>query len=383
MTSTEMTARPLRLAMVGGGPGAFIGPVHKMAAELDGRFRLVAGAFSRDPERSRSAAALWGLQGDRGYPDFKTMIAAEARREDGIEAVAITTPNHLHLPVARGALEAGLHVISDKPATATLAEAIELRDAVNSATVRYALTYTYTGYAMLREARALVRAGAIGRVRKVMVEYSQGWLAFDTDSKNKQAAWRLDPHLAGVGGCVADIGVHAFNAIEFVSGLMVTKVCAQLGSLVGNRSLDDDCNVLLQLEGGVPGILVASQVATGDRNGMRIRVYGDAGGLDWSHEQPDRLTLSPADGPVQTLHAAASYISPDVRAVSRLPTGHPEGFIEALANIYRQFADLIATGEASANLPGIEDGVRGLAFVEAAVTSSARGSAWISMDSAE
>ena len=371
--------RPIRLAMVGGGPDAFIGPIHKMAAELDGRFRLVAGAFSRDAEKSRSAARGWALDEARGYPDFQTMIAQEAGREDGVEAVAIVTPNHLHLPVARAALAAGLHVISDKPATATLAEALELRDIVGSARAHYALTYTYTGYAMIRQAREMVERGVIGRVRKVVVEYSQGWLATGDDASNKQAAWRVDPHLAGAGGCSGDIGVHAFDLVEFVTGIRVESLCVSLSALVEGRVLDDDCNALMKLEGGAPGVLVTSQVATGDRNGLRLRVYGEKAGLDWSHEQPDRLIVNPADGPTQILHSGAPYLGGSSLAASRLPTGHPEGFIEAFATLYRDFADLIQGRPLSAPLPDIDNGVRSLAFVTAAVRSSSNGSTWVSI----
>jgi predicted dehydrogenase len=372
---------PVRMAMVGGGPGAFIGPVHRMAAELDREIVLVAGAFSRDADKSRAAGAAWGLAPERSYADWAAMIEAEAASADGAELVSIVTPNHLHLPVARAALKAGLHVISDKPATATLAEALELKTVVEAAGPLYGLTYTYTGYPMVREARALVARGDLGRVRKVVVEYSQGWLSapIELDGRNKQAAWRADPHASGAGGCSGDIGVHAFNIAEFVSGLQVERVCADLSTVVAGRALDDDCNVLLRFEGGAPGVLVASQIAAGDRNGLRLRVYGEKGGLDWRHDAPDILTLNWLDAPVQTLHAGAGYLSDAAAGATRLPTGHPEGFIEAFANIYRDFARAIRTGCPNDLTPGIVEGVRGMAFVEQAILSSREGSTWVSL----
>ena len=379
----EGSSGPVRLAMVGGGPGAFIGPVHRMAAELDRRITLVAGAFSRDPESSRQAGAAYGLAPDRAYGDWREMIAAEAGRPDGAELIAIVTPNHLHLPVARAALEAGLHVISDKPATATLAEAVELNRIVVASGRLFGLTYTYSGYPMMREAREIVRNGDLGRVRKVVVEYSQGWLSEPLEkSGDKQASWRTDPSLAGAGGCSGDIGVHAFHAAEFVSGLRVERLCADLSAVSPGRGLDDDCNLLLRFTGDVPGVLVASQIAAGDRNGMRLRVYGERGGLDWSHERPDRLTLNWLDRPSQILFAGSAYLSSASRAVTRLPTGHPEGFIEAFANIYRDFAAAVR-GDASTDMvPGIYEGIRGMAFVDRAIASSREGSIWVSLEDA-
>ncbi|RAK50753.1 Gfo/Idh/MocA family protein [Phenylobacterium deserti] len=372
---------PVRMAMVGGGPGAFIGPVHRMAAELDARIQLVAGAFSRDTEKCRAAAALWDVAPDRAYADYRDMMRAEAARPDGAQLVAIVTPNHLHLPVAQAALEAGLHVISDKPATATLDEALELRRVVEGSGRLFGLTYTYTGYPMVREAREIVRRGDLGRIRKVVVEYSQGWLSepIEQAGDNKQAGWRTDPTESGAGGCSGDIGVHAFNIAEFVSGLQVERVCADLSTVVPGRALDDDCNVLLRFQGDVPGVLVASQIAAGDRNGLRLRVYGEKGGLDWSHESPNTLTLNWLSAPTQTLHAGSGYLSDAAVAATRLPTGHPEGFIEAFGNIYRDFAEAIATGTRPDTVPGILAGVRGMAFIDRAILSSREGSTWVSL----
>lgn len=378
-----MTPRgPIRMAMVGGGPGSFIGPVHRMAAELDGRIRLVAGAFSRDAGKNAEAARGWGVAAERTYDDYRAMIAAEAARDDGAELVAVVTPNHLHFDVSAAALRAGLHVMSDKPATLNLAEAQELARIVAASGRLYGLTHTYTGYPMVREAREIVARGDLGKVRKIVVEYSQGWLSrpIERDGDNKQATWRSDPALSGVGGCIGDIGVHAFNIVEFVAGVRVERICADLASVVPGRTLDDDCNVLLGFEGGARGVLVASQISAGARNGLKLQVYGEKGGLTWRHERHTELTLDWLDAPSQTLHAASPYLGATARASSRIPTGHPEGFIEAFANLYRDLADAIAEGRPDASpVPGIAEGVRGMAFVERAVAASRAGEGWTSL----
>ena len=373
-----MSARPIRLAMVGGGPGAFIGPVHRMAAELDGRFRLVAGAFSRDPGRNAEAAQVWRA---RGYDTHQELVVAEAAREDGAELVAVVTPNASHLVIATAALEAGLHVMSDKPPTRTLAEALQLAEVVARSGRLYGLAHVYTGYPMVREARERVAAGELGRVRKVVVEYAQGWLSQPIErAGSRQAAWRADPEQAGVGGCIGDIGVHAFNLAEFIVGAPVTRLCADLAAVVPGRVLDDDCNVLLRFEGGARGVLIASQICAGARNGLRIQVYGERGGLTWSHEAPGELRLDALDAPGQTLHAAAPYLGAGAQAASRLPTGHPEGFIEALANLYRDMAESIAAGRSDPDpVPGIAAGVRAMAFVERAVAASRDEAGWVAL----
>lgn len=365
--------------MVGGGPGAFIGPVHRMAAELDGRLALVAGAFSRDPAKSQAAGEAWGA---RAYADWRTMIAAEAARPDGARMVAIVTPNDTHFEIAKAALEAGLHVMSDKPATRDLAEARALARAVDASGKLYGLTHVYTGYPMVREAREVVARGDLGAVRKVVVEYSQGWLSEPVENESAQAAWRTDPEKAGVGGCIGDIGVHAFNLAEFVVGRPVTRICPDLAAVVPGRALDDDCNVLLRFEGGARGVLIASQISAGARNGLNIQVYGEKGGLSWSHERHTELTLDWLRGPSQSLHAAAPYLSGPGQAASRIPTGHPEGFIEAFANLYRDFAEAIATGAKSAPIPDIQDGVRAMAFVEQAVAASRAEAGWVQLEAA-
>jgi len=371
---------PLRLAMVGGGPGSFIGPVHRMAAELDGRIRLAAGVFSRDPEKNAKAAADWGVAPDRVYPDHHAMIAAERARPDGVDLVSVVTPNHLHFDVSAAALRGGLHVISDKPATLNLAQAQALADIVAASGKLYGLTYTYTGYPMVREAREIVARGDLGAVRKVVVEYSQGWLSRPLEREdNKQASWRSDPSQSGVGGCIGDIGVHAFNIAEFITGRRVERLCADVATVVPGRDLDDDCNVLLRFAGGARGVLVASQVSAGARNGLKISVYGETGGLTWSHEDPNILTLDWLDGPSQVLHAGSAYLGAGARAVTRLPTGHPEGFIEAFANIYRDFADAIVGKGDGQLVPDIGEGVRGMAFVERAVAASRADAGWVGL----
>ncbi|HEY0649955.1 Gfo/Idh/MocA family oxidoreductase [Phenylobacterium sp.] len=371
--------------MVGGGPGSFIGPVHRMAAELDGRIRLTAGVFSRDPEKNAAAADAWGVAPDRAYADHAQMITAEAARPDGCDLVAVVTPNHLHFDVSAAALKGGLHVISDKPATLDLAQARELAAIVGVSGRRYGLTYTYTGYPMVREAREIVRRGDLGTVRKVVAEYAQGWLSTPLEqSGDKQASWRSDPAQSGVGGCIGDIGVHAFNIAEYVTGLRVERLCADLAAVVPGRTLDDDCNVLLRYAGGARGVLVASQISAGARNGLTLKVYGEKGGLSWSHERHTELTIDWLDGPTQTLHAASGYLGHAARAASRLPTGHPEGFIEAFANIYRDFADSIAEdrspGASGDLVPGIVDGARGMAFVERAVEASRANAGWVDLN---
>jgi predicted dehydrogenase len=370
----------LRMGMVGGGPGAFIGPVHRMAAELDGQIELVAGAFSADPAKSKAAGRGYGVEDDRAYGSYQEMLRSESSRDDRIDFVAIVTPNHLHLPIAAAALDGSFHVISDKPATATLEQARELREVVRRSRTLYALTHTYTGYPLVREARSICQQGDLGMIRKVVVEYSQGWLSEPLEaSGQKQASWRCDPAQAGMGGCIGDIGVHAFNIVEFVTGLRISEVSGALSSVVQGRRLDDDCNVLLRMENGAPGVLHASQIAAGERNGLRLRVYGERGGLDWSQEDPNYLRINWNDRPSQILHGAgnAGYLSERTRTGFRLPLGHPEGYLEAFANIYRDFAAAVRKGGPLGEVvPSIEAGVRGMAFVAAAIESSASGSRW-------
>jgi predicted dehydrogenase len=380
----DKPGRLIRMGMAGGGPGSFIGPVHRMAAELDGEIELVAGAFSQDAAKSQQAGQAYGLSADRAYPGYREMIEGERARKDGMDFVCIVTPNHLHLPIAALALENGFHVVSDKPATAGLQEALELEDVVQRTGLLYALTYTYTGYPMVREARRLVREGSLGAIRKIWVEYSQGWLSEALEkTSHKQAAWRSDPRQSGLGGAIADIGVHAFNLLEYVSGRRVAELCASLSAAMPDRKLDDDCNVLLKLDNGAPGVLVVSQIAAGERNNLRLHIYGEKGGLHWAQENPNRLELNWQNNPSQTLHAGAEYLTETGRAACRLPVGHPEGLIEAFANIYRDFAAAFRARSSdpaaalSELVPDIREGVRGMAFIDRAVESSRSRSGWI------
>ncbi len=375
--------RKLRMGLVGGGPGAFIGPVHRIAAELDGKIELVAGAFSQSADRSREAGVQYGVDPARAYPDYRTMMEAERKHPDGIDFVVITTPNHLHLPVALAALEAGIPVMSDKPATATYQEALQLEAAVKKSGLPYGLTHTYAGYAMVREARAICAAGKLGAIRKVAVEYFQGWLSRPLETTgHKQAEWRTDPARSGGGGAIGDIGTHAFHLLEYISGLQVTAINATLRSVVPGRKLDDDCSAFVRLNNGAAGMLACSQIAAGELNEMRMRIYGETGSFEWRQQDPNRLTMRWLDGPEEIHHAAANYLSKDALAVARVPAGHPEGYLEAFAILYREFADaLVAWKQGDKNplpatLPGIAAGVRGMRFIERAIESNRKGS-WV------
>lgn len=375
--------RSLRMGMVGGGPEAFIGRVHKMAAELDGRVRLVAGAFSQTAARSRAAGDSYGIDPARAYADYREMFRAERLRCDPIDFVVIATPNHLHLPVSVAALEAGIAVMSDKPATATYEEVLTLQAALQKTGLTYGLTHTYAGYGMVREARALCASGRLGPLRKVAVEYLQGWLSQPLERMgHKQAIWRADPARNGVGGCIGDIGTHAFHLVEYVAGIDVTQIHASLRSVVPGRRLDDDCNALLRFENGASGTLMVSQVATGELNELRLRIYGELGSLDWRQQDPNRLRVRWAEGPEEIRHAATAYLSGGARAAYLLPPGHPEGVIEAMAVLYREFTDTLLARQGKsdaplpATLPGIRAAVRGMRFIDRAIESDRR-QAWI------
>ncbi|WP_294293686.1 Gfo/Idh/MocA family oxidoreductase [uncultured Sphingomonas sp.] len=372
-----MTDRRIRVGMVGGGPGAFIGKIHRYAMELDREFELVAGAFSRDPAASAAGAAAYRLPPDRAYASLDAMIAAERERSDGIQMLVVATPNHHHATAVCTGLAAGLAVMCDKPLTGTLAEARSLEVAVRGARAPLAVSYTYSGYPLVREAKTRIAAGAIGTVRKVVVEYPQGWLADDTGGK--QAAWRLDPTTAGHGGCIADIGVHAFHLAEFVSGLRVVRLLADLAAVVPGRTLDDDCQLLLRFDNGARGALLASQICVGERNGLRLRIYGDRGGLDWAQESPNRLWLHHADGRTELIQAGDAGLSAAAQQATRTPGGHPEGYLEAFGNLYRDFARRIR-GEAAPMLPGIDDAMRGMALIDIAVRASRDESGWVEFE---
>jgi predicted dehydrogenase len=377
---------PLRLGMVGGGRGAFIGAVHRMAARLDGHYHLVAGALASDPARAVASALELGIAGDRAYPDYATMATRERARPDGIDAVAIVTPNDSHYPIARAFLEVGIHVICDKPMTTTLADAQALAEQVQCSGLVFVLTHNYSGYPLVREARERVRRGDIGTVRVAQVEYPQDWLTRRVeDSGQKQAAWRVDPARAGRGGAIGDLGTHAHQLLRFVTGLEVDEVSANLAAVVPGRTLDDDAQVLMRLSNRARAMLWVSQVCPGNQNGLRIRVYGDRGGLEWAQEEPNSLRVSRLDAPSTTLFRAGPELSTAAAAATRIPPGHPEGYLEAFAQIYSDAAALIRVADArmaaSAHtrlVPGVQDGVAGARFVEACVASSAAGGRWVS-----
>lgn len=381
-----MTGRKLRFGMVGGGRGAFIGGVHRIVAQMDGQAELVAGAFSSDPQRSRDSAADLGIATDRAYGSYQEMAAAEAVRphDERLDFVVIVTPNDQHFPMASLFLGHGFNVVCDKPATLTLAEAIALRDIVSRSGKLFALTHNYGGHAMVKQARAMVRAGELGAIRKVVVEYSQGWLARALEREgNKQAAWRTDPTRSGAAGCLGDIGVHAEHLARHVTGLRIDQVCAELTAFVPGRRLDDDANVLLRFEGGTRGVLHSSQVAVGEDNNLALRVYGSEAGLAWRQERPDELVVMRPDRPRELLHRGSAYLAEAARHAARLPPGHPEGYLEAFANLYREVFRAIAAEESGAaipddlDFPGIDDAVAGMAFVEAALASAQGGAVWM------
>lgn len=376
----------IRMGMVGGGEGAFIGAVHRMAAALDGEIELVCGAFSSDVERSRRSGAALHLPLDRVYDDYHAMMAAEAAlpATERMQFVAIVTPNHLHFPVAETALRAGFHVMSDKPATFNLDEALRLRDILADTGLLYGLTHTYTGYPLVKEARTRVASGELGVIRKIVVEYPQGWLADrQEDTDNKQAAWRLDPARAGASSCMGDIGVHAADLAEYVSGLKISAICSDLTAFVTGRTLDDDGAVLLRFDNGARGVLHASQVSVGEENAISIRVYGEKGSLQWQQQEPNTLWLKWPDRPAEMLRTAGAYLGGLASVNTRTPMGHPEGYLEAFANIYMAFAGQIrarAAGQVpdarSADCPGIEQAIRGMTFIELAVAASASDIKW-------
>ncbi len=369
--------RRLRLGMVGGGRGAFIGGVHRIAARIDDRYELVAGALSADSARAHASAADLHIAPERSYADFTDMARQEASRPDGIDVVAIVTPNHLHHRPARAFLDAGIHVICDKPLTSTLDDARDLERAVTESGLIFGLTHNYTGYPLVRQAREMVAAGEIGVLRVVQVEYPQDWLATKLeDSGHKQAAWRTDPARSGAAGCVGDIGTHAFNLAEFVSGQMVESLAADLSRFVAGRILDDNAGMLLRFAGGARGMLWASQVAPGHENGLRLRLYGSSGGLEWLQAEPNTLRFTRLGQPSLTLTRGGPAATATAGYATRIPAGHPEGYLEAFAQLYRDLAEQITAQRsgrppdpASLLVPGIAEGIRGMRFIAAAVAS--------------
>ena len=380
----------LRFGMVGGGPGAFIGDVHRRAACLDGDVELVAGAFSASPSKSRRKGRELGLSRARTYDSYLDMVERErALPEDQrIDFVSVVTPNHLHCPVATAFLEAGFHVVCDKPMTLDVPEARRLKQVVTRSRRVFALTHNYTGYPMVKLARDLVRQGDLGRLRKVVVQYPQGWLSTRLEQAGlKQAEWRTDPTRSGAAGCIGDIGTHAENLAEYITGLQIVELCADLTTFVRGRRLDDDGTVLLRLQRGVRGVLLASQIAVGEENGLAIRVYGEEKGLEWHQEHPNTLTLRSQDKPLEVWSRGHGYVearSPAAARATRLPAGHPEAFLEAFANVYRNVADTIRARRArtrpdplARDFPTVDDGLRGMVFIETVVKSARSTRKWL------
>jgi predicted dehydrogenase len=375
---------PIRLGMVGGGQGAFIGGVHRIAARMDGEFELVAGALSSDPARAKASAAELGLDPERSYGSFAEMAKAEAKRPDGIEAVAIVTPNNMHYPPAKAFLEAGIHVICDKPLTSNLADAKKLAALVKKTGKIFVLTHNYTGYPMVRQAREMVAKGVLGDIRVVQAEYPQDWLTEKVeDSGAKQAVWRTDPKQSGAGGAVGDIGTHAYNLARFVTGLELDTLAADLTSFVKGRPLDDNVSVLLRFKSGAKGMLWASQVAPGNENGLKLRVYGTKGGLEWTQADPNYLWYTPFGEPKRLITRGGAGAGVAAGRVTRIPPGHPEGYLEGFANIYAEAARAIRAARRKGGkvpkdviFPTVEDGVEGVAFIEACVKSSKKNGAW-------
>ena len=386
---SELQTGPIRLGMVGGGNDAFIGGVHRIAARIDGQFQLVAGALSSTPEKAQASGRALGLDPERSYDDFATMAERESARPDGIEAVSIVTPNHIHFAAACEFLKRGIHVICDKPLTSTLEDAHKLADVAASSDALFILTHNYTGYPMIRQAREMIAAGELGELRVVQAEYPQDWLTeAQEDQGNQQAQWRTDPARSGAGGCIGDIGTHAFNLLSFVTGLQVETLSADLHSFVTGRRLDDNAHVMLRFLGGARGMLWSSQVAPGNENGLRLRIYGAKGGLEWAQEDPNYLWYTPFGESKRLITRNGAGSGPSAARVSRIPAGHPEGYLEGFATIYAEAARAIQarrSGQAVPDdviYPTIADGVQGVAFIEACVHSSRENSAWVNLPSA-
>ena len=376
-----MSSEKIRLGIVGGGIGAFVGSIHRIAARLDDRYELLAGALSSEPRRAADSAAELGIDPRRAYASFEEMAKKEGKLKHGIEAVAIVTPNHLHCAVAKAFLEAGIHVICDKPLSSSLEDAEQIEKIVEGSGLIFAITYNYSGYPMVRHAREMVAAGKLGNIRVIQVEYAQDWLATNIEAEGqKQAAWRTDPTRAGTGGSIADIGTHAFHLAEFISGLEAKSLLADLDTFVAGRSLDDNANILLHYSNGAKGMLWSSQVASGQENALRIRLFGDKGGLEWAQEDPNYLQYRPLRETRQILTRGGPAVGERAARATRIPAGHPEGFLEGFANLYQDIADMIEasrTGKSLTTLvPDVTDGVKGVKFVEKAVSSNAAGSIW-------
>lgn len=379
--------KKIKLGMIGGGEGAFIGAVHRIAARIDDHYELVCGAFSSNVERSKASGALLGIAPARAYASYRELFESEKRLppEERVQVVSIVTPNHVHFEPAKLALENGFHVILDKPATYSLEEAKMLKSIVDRSGLLFCLTHTYTGYPMVKEARQRVLSGALGAIRKVYVEYPQGWLSsLEEGTGNKQASWRTDPSRSGMAGSMGDIGTHAFNLAEYITGLQVSKLCADINIVVEGRQLDDDGAALLKFNNGASGVLTATQVATGEENDLRIRVYGEKGGLEWHQNDANSLILKWPDRPTEVLRTGGGYLSSVAAANTRTPAGHPEGYLEAFANLYRNFALCLRASlegrtpqPAWLDFPGIDEGIRGMAFIENVIASGRSETKWL------
>jgi len=382
--------RKLRMGMIGGGRGGFIGGVHRIAAALDQQIDLVCGAFSSDPQRSKDSGQDFYLPEERCYGSFEEMLEKEAALPLGekMDFVVIVTPNHMHFPAAKAALEAGFHVLSDKPATFDLAQAKALQSIVEETGLIYGVTYNYTGYPMVKHARQLVKDSKIGKVRKVIAEYPQGWLATKLeDTDQKQAAWRTDPTKSGAAGCVGDIASHAENLTEYIAGSEIDELAADLTTFVDGRLLDDDANILLRFKNGAKGVLHSSQISVGQENNLSIRVYGELGGVEWHQKDPNTLLVSFLEGPTEIHRTSSDYVEKAAASAARLPAAHVEGYLEAFANLYKSYADHVRSrlegaevDDLSFDYPRIDDGVRGMAFIEACVASAKDNAGWTSLD---
>ena len=389
MMKQSTAGRRLRMGMVGGGPGAFIGNVHRIAARLDGEIDLVCGAFSSSPEKSKAQGAELHLDPARAYASFEEMIEQEAKLPADVrmDFISIVTPNHMHFPPAMAALKAGFHVVSDKPMTISVEEAQQLVDEAKKSGLVFGLTHNYTGYPMVKQAKAMVANGDFGKIRRVLVEYPQGWLSQKLeDSGQKQAAWRSDPKKSGAAGAVGDIGTHAENLASYVISQEPVELLSEITSFVEGRELDDDASVLLRFDGGAKGLLFCSQIAAGEENALKLRVYGEKGGLEWRQEEPNTLKVLKHEGPATIYRTGVGQLAPMAQAATRIPAGHPEGFLEAFANIYRGVAQAIReysgedlSGVTRLDFPTVEDGLKGMKFIEAVVKSGKSGNVWVDL----
>lgn len=377
--------KPIRMGMIGGGEGAFIGAVHRHAAMLDGNYQLVCGAFSRNEENNLRTASSLNVPTSRSYASWQTMLEEEAKlpEQQRMQVVVIVTPNHLHVPISITAIKAGFHVFCEKPAGVSFAEVKELQDVVHASESLYGLAHTYLGYPMVWQARHLVKSGMLGKIRKVYVEYPQGWLSGEEETHNKQAQWRTDPAISGATGAMGDIGTHAFGLVEFVLNDSVTSLCGELNTHVEGRRLDDDGAALIKTKKGASGVLIASQVCAGEENALKIRVYGDKGGLEWRQMEPNSVIYRPVDAPYQVFRAGQGQVGlcDEASARCRVPAGHPEGYLEAMANLYTDFAKAVRANQKgkAEGVPGINSGIRGMVFIDAMLASTDSDSKWESV----